>query len=96
MSGVSTSFTRTCWACGGTVRIVASTERRHICRLRFIGRWKQRLRHEQYLEGYEFAVRGIADDDPMVLTDVDDFGTGWAGALRTGESPYAMVIGGDA
>jgi hypothetical protein len=95
MSDVSENFTMTCWHCAGTVKVKGGQGRRHICHLRLIGRWKQRIRHASYLEGYEFAVRGLVKDDPMVLADADDFGTGWAGSLRSGSSPVTVLLGED-
>lgn len=60
---------------------------------RSVARRARRLRAGPHLEGwhegYRFAVENA--DDPMVLADADDYGTGWAGHMRVGH--LTIVVG---
>ena len=49
----------------------------HGCRLRWIARRVETARVDGWHDGYEFALRNISA--PMVVADLNDYGTGWAG-----------------
>lgn len=90
---VSWAGTSTCWDCGRKVRHKpqGGPQRFHWCRLRVFSRLKWRGHLEGWHEGYRFAVENA--DDPMVLADGDDYGTGWAGHMRVGH--LTIVVGDD-
>lgn len=73
-----------CRACGRTVRHKphGGPQRFHWCRLRLVSRWRERIRSAAWEDGYRFAVDHI--EEPMVYADVAEYGTGWAGAIKTG------------
>jgi hypothetical protein len=56
--------------------------RRHGCHLRWIARRVARARTEGWNEGYRFALANISD--PMVYADLNEYGSGWAGAIAGG------------
>lgn len=76
------TFTHKCFDCGGTRTVRNGKGRSHLCRLR----WLRRLRWASYLEGWHSAHRFAVEnlDDPMVLADAHDYGSGWAGFMRKG------------
>ena len=53
----------------------------HGCRLRWIARRVAIARFDGWDEGYRFALENISD--PMVVADLNAFGTGWAGLVMT-------------
>lgn len=73
-----------CWGCGRDVahRPFGGPHRWHACALR----WLSRQRWRAYLDGWHEAHRFAVEhpNDPMVLADADDYGTGWAGLMRVG------------
>lgn len=73
-----------CWDCGRMVkcRPEGRGQRRHWCWLH----WLARRRWASYLEGWHEGYRWAAEhpDDPLVLADGEDYGTGWAGHMRVG------------
>lgn len=73
----------TCWGCGRTVKHRANGAMRwHACRLRWLSRARWAGHLDGWHEGYRFAVENR--DDPLVLADADDYGSGWAGHMRAG------------
>lgn len=76
------TFTHPCDTCGHTVRVIDTKARRHICRLRLIGRVRTKAANAAWLDGYRFALDNVSD--PMVRADLVDFGSGWAGLLDAG------------
>lgn len=76
------TFTKKCFNCGGTAGVRNGKERWHGCRFR----WLRRIRWAGYLEGWHaahrFAVQNL--DDPMLLADAEDYGSGWAAFMRPG------------
>jgi hypothetical protein len=91
--GVSWCGASTCWECGRTVKHkpFGGPQKRHACRLRVFSRAKWAGHLEGWHDGYRFAVEN--PDDPMVLADADDYGTGWAGHMRVGH--ISIVVGDD-
>ncbi len=81
------TFSHTCWDCGRTVTHGPRGDRFHWCRLRLLSR----ARWRGYLDGWHYGYRWVIDnpDDPMVLADADDYGTGWAGHMRVGHISVA-------
>lgn len=75
-------FTAKCFDCGGLSTYRNGRQRFHACRLRLI----RRLRWAAYLEGWHAAHRFAVEnlDDPMVLADAEDYGSGWASFMRPG------------
>lgn len=75
-------FTKTCFDCGRQVKVRKRQTKWHGCRLRLISR----VRWTGYLEGWHEAHRfAVAHpDDPMVLADAEDYGSGWAAFMRRG------------
>ena len=79
---------RRCWGCGRDVKLrpEGRGDRRwplvHRCWLH----WIARRRWASYLEGWHEAHRFAVEnrDDPMVLADAEDYGSGWAGIMRNG------------
>ena len=82
--GVSFAGASTCWECGRTVkhRPYGGPHRFHWCRLRWLSRARWKAHLGGWHEGYRWAVEH--PDDPLVLADGDDYGTGWAGHMRVG------------
>lgn len=93
MSDVAWCAASTCWGCGRWVkhRDRDHRMRRHACCLRWLSRARWKARLDGWHEGYRTAVQNL--DDPLVLADADDYGTGWAGHMRAGHITVAM--GGD-
>lgn len=87
---VSGNFTKRCFGCGRTATFRNGKERNHLCRLR----WLSRLRWRSYLEGWHTAHRFAVEhlDDPMVLADAYDYGSGWAGYMREGRDEGALRV----
>jgi hypothetical protein len=56
--------------------------KRHACKLRWLSRQRWKAHQDGWHSGYRFAVEN--SDDPAVLADADDYGTGWAGHMRVG------------
>jgi hypothetical protein len=78
---VSTDFFATCWTCGQAIQYTGGTaDPGHTCKRDDILRWEGHL--EGWHEGYKFAAENPAD--PMVQADRADYGSGWAGTMRTG------------
>jgi hypothetical protein len=73
-----------CWTCGRWVRHRpnGAPHRWHACSLRVLSRARRRGHLEGWHSGYRFAVENR--DEPMVLADGEDYGTGWAGHMRVG------------
>lgn len=72
-----------CWTCGvETPRDPQhpELEQPHTCNPEDVTRWGGYL--EGWQEGYRFAIKNLAD--PMVQADRVEYGTGWAGPMRTG------------
>lgn len=69
-----------CWTCGVMVPCDYGQPREHTCKSEDVTRWEGYL--EGWHEGYKFAAKNPAD--PMVMADRAEYGTGWAGAMRTG------------
>lgn len=76
-----------CWGCGRQVKCgpqgrVRKGLRRHWCHLH----WLARLRWASFLDGWHDAWRFAAEnrDDPLLIADGEDYGTGWAGHMRVG------------
>lgn len=65
-----------------THRPLGGPQRFHWCRLRWLSRSRWSAHQDGWHSGYRFAVEN--PDDPMVLADADDYGTGWAGWMRSG------------
>jgi hypothetical protein len=86
-------FTMTCFGCGRKVKVRGGQVRWHGCRLRLLSR----SRWASYLEGWHAAHRFDVEnpDDPMVLADAEDYGTGWASYMRQGrdEGSVRVVVG---
>ena len=82
--GVWYAASARCWTCGQMVKLKAFGKRpkHHGCRLRWRARARWAGHLEGWHEGYRFAVE--QPDDPMVLADRDDYGTGWAALMRNG------------
>lgn len=79
----------TCWGCGRTVtHRTDGAMRRHACSLRWLSRQRWKAHLGGWHEGYRFAAENA--DDPLVLADADDYGTGWAGHMRAGHITVAM------
>lgn len=82
MTEGSATFTARCFDCGGMASWRNGRRRFHACRLRLI----RRVRWSGYLAGWHeahrFAVQNL--DDPMVLADAEDYGSGWAAFMRRG------------
>lgn len=78
-----------CWTCGRMVRcrVQGIAPKHHGCRFR----WLSRQRWASYLEGWHEGYRWAVEhpDDPLVLADADDYGTGWAGHMRVGHLTIA-------
>lgn len=78
---VATEFAATCWTCGQPIQYTAGiADPGHTCKRDDILRW------EGYLEGWQSGYRQAAENpaDPMVQADRVEYGTGWAGAMKTG------------
>ena len=73
-----------CWDCGRMVRHKppGGPQARHWCRFRLLSRLRWAAHQEGWHSGYRFAVEH--PNDPMVLADANDYGTGWAGWMRSG------------
>lgn len=85
--GWSYAATSKCWNCGHTYRLAPygmqpTGLRKHRCWLHPLSCMKW----QAYLEGWHSAHRNAVEnlDDPMLLADAEDYGTGWAGLMRTG------------
>lgn len=78
---VTSNFTKTCFGCGHKVEFREGQERWHGCRLRLLSRYGWR----RYLDGWHSAHRFAVENpnDPMCLADAEDYGTGWAGIMRS-------------
>lgn len=87
---VTNNFTRKCFGCGSQVSVRNGKPRPHGCRLR----WLSRLRWTAYLEGWHAAHRFAVEnpDDPMVVADAHDYGSGWAGYMRKGKDEGAIRV----
>lgn len=85
-----TSFTKTCFGCGRQVQVRDGQTSWHGCRLRRLSRYRWRA----YLDGWHTAHRFAVEnpDDPMVLADAHDYGSGWAGFMRQGLDEGAVRI----
>ena len=89
--GIFFAAASTCWGCGRTIRhrTAGGPRRWHGCRLRLLSRARWRSHLGGWHEGYRFAVENR--DDPLVLADGADYGTGWAGHMRVGHlTPQAV------
>jgi hypothetical protein len=78
---VSTNFAATCWKCGQPIQYTAGVaDQSHVCKRDDVLRW------EGYLEGWHSGYRQAAENpaDPMVMADRAEYGSGWAGVMRTG------------
>lgn len=86
-------FTARCFGCGRQVQVRGGRMRWHACGWRL---WSRR-RWASYLEGWHSAHRFAVEnlDDPMVLADAYDYGSGWAGFMRrgSGEGAVRVVVG---
>lgn len=82
----------TCFDCGRQVkhRRNGGPQRRHACRLRLFSRLRWAGHMDGWHSGYRFAVENR--DDPLVLADGEDYGTGWACHMRVGH--LTLVVGG--
>lgn len=81
--GWSYAATWKCWDCGRTNKSKPFGQRgRHWCWIHWISRLRWRAHLAGWHSGYRFAVE--QRDDPMVLADSDDYGTGWAAHMRIG------------
>lgn len=82
--GVSWCARSRCWDCGRMVdhKPYGGPQRFHWCRFR----WLSRARWAGHLEGWHSGYRWAVEhpDDPLVLLDAEDYGTGLAGHMRVG------------
>lgn len=90
---VSGDFSSTCFTCGGKSTVRNGKRRTHLCRLRLIRRYGWRRHLEGWHEAHRWAVEH--PDDPMVLADAYDYGSGWAGFMRVGGGAVEMSAGGE-
>ena len=84
MSEISYAHRSMCLTCGRWVnhKPYGGPHRFHWCRLRFISGWRRRIHSAAWDDGYRFALDNISD--PMVYADLNEYGTGWAGAIAQG------------
>lgn len=89
-NGVAFCGSSRCWECGRMVehRPNGGPQRFHWCRLRWLSRCIWREHQKGWHGGYRFAVEH--PDDPMVLADAQDYGSGWAGWMRVGHVEIAV------
>ena len=92
---VSLAGASTCRDCGRWVehKPNGGPHRWHACRWRWHARQTWRAHQDGWHSGYRFAVKNA--DDPLVLADADDYGTGWAGHMRVGHLTIAPRTGAD-
>lgn len=82
--GVSWCGESRCWSCGRMVKHhpQGGPQRFHWCSLRWLSRRCWTSYQDGWHSGYRFAVENR--DEPLVLADGVDYGTGWAGHMRVG------------
>lgn len=87
------TFTSRCFGCGRQAKVVDGKERWHGCRWRLLSRYGWR----RYLQGWHSAHRFAVEnrDDPMVLADAHDYGSGWAGFMRQDGGAVELLVGDD-
>lgn len=87
---VSWNFSHQCFGCGRTVHVRNGNPNRHHCWLHPLSKRLWRAYLEGWHSAHRFAVENA--DDPMVLADAHDYGSGWAGFMRQGRDEGAVRL----
>lgn len=79
--------TTKCWTCGHTHKLAPQGRhrtglRKHRCWLHPLSRAKWQAYLDGWHSAHRFAVEHL--DDPLILADAEDYGTGWAAFMRIG------------